>query len=455
MAIQAARQWDWPCVLIAAIAVVTVNCDLSVSLGSDSPAAESAMLRLLEVTSAQGRSALTEAGRRHDVARGIAPEDPRVPYAYGVVLANLHQLGAAQQQFTAARETDQPPFPPAWRAGLTLALLQRQWLPAADLAERFGRVLGDPAAAWPRPEDQLRDARWLGSAVAAAQSLVVQVDEVKRWLTVDAQIRQGLPAVVRTAYEAGFDATLDEHAKLSAALEIARNAARDDQELQQMVEQQRARDQKRVNDNTRGQLQVVAAGQEKSFEEQMVEFGKQLGTLEREWNRLSNRRQALQRSILLVEQEIFLLRQQLDMVSQQNQGNLTPGFRTPRPGLAASIDQQIGVRVNQLLQYQAEDGRTLAEMVPVQQRAMAVLAERQAATQEHERRTGELTARDEQLEKWKQQLEKKIVELDAPAKGLSPEVKALEQRLKNLGTYIPVNWNAERERFLQDLSAKK
>lgn len=455
MTFRVARQWGWVCLFLWMVA-----CPLSMGLGpcplwADGPGSAAAIVRLLEVTSAQGRSAVTEAGRRFDVARGTAPGDPRAPYAYGVVLANLHQLQAAQQQFAAARGSEQLPFPPAWRAELTLVLLQRQWLPAAELAEQFGRVLGDSAAGCFQPEDRLRDARWLGSAVAAAQSLTVNVDDVKRWLAVDAQLRQRLPAAVRAAYETGFEATLDEHSKLSAELEATRAVVREDQEMQQMVEQQRARDLQRVNDNTRGQFQVIAAGQEKSFEEQMVEFAKQLGTLEREWNRLSNRRQALQRSILLVEQEIYLLRQQYDQLTQQNQSN-GPNFAIPpRPNLVASIDQQIGVRVNQLLQYQAEDGRTLTEMVPVQQRAMAVLAERQAVTQEHERRTGELTARDEQLEKWKQQLEKKIVELDAPAKGLSPEVKSLEQRLKNLGTYLPVNWNAERERLLQELSAQK
>src|SRR5688572_8745664 len=81
---------------------------------SANPKSES-IARLLDVGTTPGKSQIDEAERRYREALAIAPRDPRLEYAYSLILQKLFKSAESRVHLDRALEMD-PDYPPARQA---------------------------------------------------------------------------------------------------------------------------------------------------------------------------------------------------------------------------------------------------------------------------------------------------------------------------------------------------
>ncbi len=416
------------------------------------PAAKTTLVQLLEAAEFKGRLAPIQAEQRFEAARAASADDRPVHHAYGVVLSRLLKFPEAQAQFALAADSPQGAYPPAFRGALYLELQLRRWPLAAKTALAFGTVFEKSPDAWANAEDRTADARWLGQAASAGQLLTTKGPDVRTWIDVDRQIRERLPPEVLPAYSQGFEETLELRAELVEETEETRTKAQQKLADQQELERRKLLEKGRETESTRVNLKAVVKGNQAAFEKQLGEFAKQLGLLENQWNQLDERRQLVERSIILVGQELTILNQNYQNVLNQDRDPQNPNART-RLRLQG-IDQQIATRQLQSLEHQAERDRTITSLRNVQGQANTLLAQRQAAVADYEQQTGEILKRDEQLEKWSKRIVKQAEDLEETPTGNTAEVKGRERKQQTIGAYLSLDWETERQRLLKEAAGK-
>lgn len=427
--------------------VVTTGCVFLNAVPAAETVEQSALVRLLDAAELKGRFAPAQAEQRFEAARAASNDDRLVHYAYGIVLSRLLKFPEAQSQFALAADSPNGPYPPAYRAALYLELQLRRWQSASKTALTFGGAITKSPDAWANDEDRAVDARWLGQATSAGQLLASNVLDVRAWIDVDRQLRQELAAEFLDAYSTGFEETLELRSQLVEQTEESRVNAQQKLAEAQEVERRKLAERQRETESSRVNLKEVAQGNKEAFNKQLGEFSKQLGLLENRWNQLDERRQLVERSIILLGQELTVLQQNYQNILNQDRDPQNPNART-RLRLQG-IDQQIARCQLQSLEYQAERDRTIASLRNVQGQANTLLAQRQAAVADYEKQTGEILKRDEQLEKWNQRIIKKAEELEDTPAGNTAEVKHRERKLQTIGAYLSLDWETERQRLLK------
>ncbi|MDZ4685986.1 MAG: hypothetical protein SH850_13035 [Planctomycetaceae bacterium] len=423
-----------------------------VAAEESSDAARAAQRRLLESADQRGQSAPAEARKRFDSASALADDDRPARYAYGVVLVRLHKAKEALAEFQEAALSDKGLYPPALRAAVFLQLTGHDWKTAADLTRRLGDALVNAPDAWDTDAEWSADARWLGETVSAAQWLVSTAGDVKLWADVDQQLRTALPGDLRTEYVAGFDIVVQRHTELTAKAEAVRQDAVDTEGEKNEAVRKEVLTAKQKVVAQRENLKAAAGDWKKLYDDQMAEFGKELGKLEKDWNSLDTRRQSLEKSIVLTQQEIVLMQQQLDRINSQNNNRRNNNGTGATFGLdlVQTYNVQLGQRQASLIQYQFDWNRTNTQQNQAQQQAAGLLNQRQSAIADYQQRTGQLVDQDGQLDKWNGRLAKQAAELDEPPTGQNAQTRSMQQKLKTVGAYVLWDWEAERQRLLKE-----
>ncbi len=430
--------------------VVAVGCVLLNAVPAAETVERSALVRLLDAAELKGRFAPAQAEQRFEAARAASSDDRLVHYAYGIVLSRLLKFPEAQAQFALASDAPNGPYPPAYRAALFLELQLRRWQSASKTALTFGGEITNSPDAWTNDEDRAVDARWLGQATSAGQLLATNALDVRAWIDVDRQLRRELPTELLDEYSAGFEETLQLRSQFVEQTEESRAIAQQKLAEAQEVERRKLAEKQRETESSRVSLQEIAKGNQEAFQKQLGEFSKQLGLLENQWNQLDERRQHVERSIILLGQELTVLQQAYQNALNQDRDPENPSART-RLRLQG-IDQQIARCHLQSLEYQAERDRTITSLRNVQGQANTLLSQRQAAIADYEKQTGEIMKRDEQLEKWSKRIVKKAVELNETPQGNTAEVKTRERKLQSIGAYLALDWEGERQRLRKQVS---
>jgi hypothetical protein len=409
-----------------------------------SPGFRQAMRQLLEVADERGPTAFALAQRRFQSARGMTTDVRPVQFAYGVVLQRLHRPKEATAAFSNAARHAAGAYPPAYEAWVSSLLAARQWTAAAEALRDYGGILVDKPEAWADAKDRRASADWLGRAVSAAILVAPQGNDVQRFASVDERLRKDLTTDVSVDYLRGFDEVIELHEQLADTGEKSRQEAKVAQEKERETERAVVTDQQGQVASQRENLKLTADEWKKRLDEKQAEFAKQLGQLEKDWNTQDQKRQSVDRSILLAQQEAALLTQQYQALANNERPSLPERLRMQQ------VDGQINQRAQQLIQYQLERDRTLAAMQAVYQQATAVLAQRQALIQDYERATGQLVKQDESLRKWNDRLSKQKTALEEVPTGQTAATQAIDQKRKSIGTYLPVDWEAIRQRLLTE-----
>jgi len=414
-----------------------------------SAALKTELQQLLAVADDRGPQAAALAQRRYQSARAVR-DDGRADYAYALVLLRLNKTKEASTLLSRVPDLKPAPYVPALQAHVALLLHQKQWSAAIERMERFGRALADQPGWWEQPDDRTNGAHWLGRAASVGGLVAVSAADVERFARADQQLRGLLPNELRDAYTAGFEAVIRESEQLAETTAATETAAKVAQEAEQDAARTKVKEQQTQAKAERENLKLTAEEWKKYLDDKLADFAKQLGMLEKEWNTQDQRRHSLERLILLAQQQ----QQLLILQGQQLSGNTKSKSNSTTNANSAvlqRIDRELSNLQSQINQYEQDRGRTLAAMNVVYQQAQTGLAQRQALIADYERATGKLVQQDESLKKWNDRLQQKEKDLTGPPKGKAASVQSLERKRKSVGTYLFMDWEAERQRWLEEL----
>jgi len=425
----------------------------TLACAADPPSAnfKAELRELLSVADDRGPQAQSLAQRRFQSAKSLGDEGV-AEYAHALVLLRLNK--SKEALIALARAGDQKPTPylPALKAHVAMLLQQKQWTNATAQLDRVGKAILEHAAWWPDEEERASDADWLGRATSVGQLLATSAADIERFTRIDRHLRKTLTDAEKAAYVAGFDAVIRESEELADTAAAAESTAKVTQEAEHATERDKVKTQQSQTKGERENLKLTADEWKKYLDDKLAEFGKQLGLLEKDWNTLDQRRQSLEKSILLAQQE-----QQMLML--RGQQNTTPRSTSRSVGgntvvtttTAQALDRELGIRQQQINRYQADRDRTLTSMNGIYQQAQTQLVQRQALITDYEHATGKLVQKDEALKKWNDRLQQKEKDLATGPKGIAASVQSLEQKRKSVSTYLPMDWEAERQRWLAEL----
>lgn len=419
----------------------------TIALGADGSSADKnvndALHTLLLTANDRSPASVGLAFRRYQAAKALR-DGPDTAYAYGIVLLRLNKTREALPFLAQAADKQHIS---AAQAYITLLLSQKQWTVAIDRIEKSVDWLREDNPNWKSADARDEFAEWIGRALSTGQQVANTVAELERLHEAEQRVRALMPVNHREAYIRGFEAVINESENLANTTASVQTAEQEKQEAAAEAEKAQLRGEQAKTKGDRENLKLTAEEWKKTLDNKLAEFGKSLGLLEKEWNTLDQRRQSLERSILATQQEFQVLMNQYEGLRNNgnNNGNARNGLNQTR---LQQIDRELGIRQQQILQYQQDRNRTVTGMNQFYQQALVVLNQRQALVADYERATGQLVQKDESLKKWNDRLVKKEKDAEDNAKAKPGAVQTLEQRQKSVGTYLSTDWEAERQRLL-------
>lgn len=437
-------------ILAACVATVATAADRKTSGGPSSSTAENPALiehfqRAFEDGFVVGPKRLQESQKHLSQARRVAPHDPRIDYALGLVLLKQTQLKQATAQFQAAIEMDES-YWPAWQAAIWVQFADKRFEPGLKQLVEFAELVKKSAPADEVSEAQRDAARWIGQVLVALSN----ADAKRHEELVTAHVDGVLKAIGDDLWESleeGRDAINEREFAREQAEGMARQAA---QKSDKIRKERKAA----LLDKTIEGAAKAKEDNEKSKEEwktwlddELAKSDKELGKLERDYTFLDQRAASLNQSIILAGQEITAMELAISTINP----------RTANPLAMQNAQQQYIQRQNQMLSYQLDYNATIGRMSQVAQAGTAATGERADMIARYEKATGELVKKNAGLDRWSDRLknEKQKVAVNKPAKGAkngadkNTDKKPAPPSFK---TILPLDLVHEKERLLASLS---
>ena len=404
------------------------------------PAARRAVRKMLEIGFTRGRSNLDAADSFFQTAQRTSDHDPRIHYCYGLVLLKQLRSSDALRQFKLACDEPAETYAPSLQATSWLLLRTRKHADALDHLSSLARVIERVEAVGLDEQKATETAEWIGRCAGSLELLLKSNKDKQLLERQEHQIRKALSTEHLKAYDQGKSKVRDQFRQLA---EQRNFAAQQTTESQLKVQQQRkveSDQEQNTLDGKRVQLKTTAEQWKKWLDEQLSASDAQLATLEKSRRYLESRRQSLSRSMLSLRQEITLrsVRQRPSRVSQK---------RLPRAGVDALE------RENQMTAYKNEYQRTSSQISAVQMNTFAVFQKRRAIINRYQQATGRLAKQDKVIDSRSRRLDIKNQKLGKVDNGKSARTRSLARRSQSIGTYVPFDIEAEKERLLKEFSA--
>lgn len=374
-------------------------------------------------------------------------DDPRLDYAYALVLLKHGQDKHALVQFETAVKRPGPAYWPAWQALIRGHFVDHQYEKGLKRLDEYAALVARASLDSKITEAQRMAAAWIGETLDALDKTVMK-PPVQALI---AQHRQRtvetLGEELREDLERGRDKIAERDIELWEAADKASKAAearaetvRDNQEEKLTAKEEKltaARDKAAKN----------ATQWKEWLDEQLPAVDKEFAALEKEYQRLDKRRESLQQSITLVGREITSIQMQSQISSTQ--------FRNQNPyQLPIGVPlNYLAQRQNALLQYQTEHNATLDKLTQTSQQGARLRDKRAEIVRRYEQATGDLVKQNADLDKWNARVAEKRKKLDIQAAGKGKNGKAATDESKTfpLKAYLPFDPAAERVRMLTSL----
>ena len=355
-----------------------------------------------------GPKRLQEANKSFSQARRIAPSDPRVDYAQGLVAIKQSQLKPALAQFQAAVDLDAN-YWPARQALIWTQFVEKKYEPGFKQLVDFAKRVQAAAPAGKTTEAQHAATRWIGQVLAAAS----QAETTKR----HSELIGGYVDDVFSAIGDELWGSLEEGREIFNEREFVRGQTEGLSKLAAERSEKIRRERKTAQiDKNLDAAAKAKDDAEKSKEEwktwidrELTKSDQELERLEANFKDLEVRGKSLFQSITSTGQEITAMELTLS--------TLNP--RTTPPMVMQNAQQQYSQRQSQLLNLQFEYNANLGRMSVVAQAGAQATALRDEKIAQYEKSTGELVKKNAALTKWSDRLsnQKQKMAIKKPGKG--------------------------------------
>lgn len=389
----------------------------------------------------KGKDGTAAAKRHFEAARRLVADEPRAPYAYGIVLLAQKNPKEAMNQFRAAATKSKAPFLPALQGIVWLHVLQNEHLQGMKaLLELAGRIEVSNDS-WPTAQDREQSAEWIGrmTGYLTGPGATSDRDAVQIGKFAD-DVQKRLTAERKAAYERGRKAVADRHEELKDL------AARPADEAMSEI--------KRQKEEIRTAL-VDAENELKLLDEEMSGLKKSLNKLVAE---LSRDLRAAGQNLKKANQELPDAAALVEDLSQPRRYATSSSSTSTRSGRTTTTVTR-GTRKETTKERQAREAdldvaqRRLAQLQSLQSESNQRLDEARSQRAEAQAEFNRTAAvkRPELLE-----MRRKCQRLSARAQAtekalLLPE--ELKSRLTALDMYLPLDPAAEKSRLLATLKS--
>lgn len=426
-------------VVSAAGADPKINGNAAPPPSTDDPAIVEHFKRAFAEGFVVGPKRLQEAQKHLTQARRLAPRDPRLDYALGLILVRQSQLKQAIDQFQAAIENDES-YWPAWQAAVWTQLAEKRYEPGLRQLVAFAAIV----RASEKPDDvseaQRDAARWIGQVIVALSNS----DETRRLdklLAASAnEILKALGEGLWGALEEGRDSIAARDLALGPAGKVVQST---DKYQQARQERQAALLDKTLEGagNAKENLDKDKQEWKRWIDDELAHYDKLLNGLERDFKFLDEQVLSLTQSMNRVVQELSTMQLVVSTIDSRNANAL---------GME-NAQQQYLERQKQYLSYQTEYNSTAARMSEVVRTGSQAVEKRAGAIAEYEKSTGDLVKKNASLDKWSTRLkdQKQKLAVNKPV-GKGNKTGARDQKAPppTFKTFLPFDPQRERDRLL-------
>ncbi len=400
--------------------------------------ADRAIAALLHADLSAGQSRLEAVRGLYTQARTAAPNDPRLEYAYSLVLQRLFQSTEARRHLDLAL-TLNPRFAPANQAVIRELLKARQFVDAGERLTGFANRLAadDPSA----PDS----AEWVGRIVSAVILAIGTPDAQQLFAYHDRMLRTSLPPVLLIRYEVGFANVQRELELLTDSIGEARSTAESSRELAKArIDADLVKDQQEIK-----KRQQDAEKSRQKWDEWIVDQTAKADDLLAEQEK---RFRELENAATVQLQSVTALRLTLNRIdsgllqpqrppSGINSGLIPVAFATPNRD---AVELQLAIeerRLAALYDQQAAIARAASNTVATRRNAVA----------QYQQATGVVLNEAASLSRWEKRNASIAANMKKSAEKKPALVATLEARIRSLNTWDPADFESERQRLLSDL----
>jgi hypothetical protein len=406
-----------------------------------SPPSAAALGRVLNVGFAAGREKMSAAGSQWSRIPPADRNDPRVDYAWGLVLLKHRRTREAERQFQTAAARTTPAYLPASQAVVWLQLARKQYVPGFKSLRAFIDSVADDKRPAADAAERLSAAEWTGRAIAALNEIPLtdrQKADVER---LDVAAEQQFRDRMLAAYRKGKQAVKSLAGELS--VEAVKTRVLAGKKLAKKEKQTRKEIASRKDDVDKSQesLKLTAEQWKDWLDEQEKQTKRSLTRGTREMALLDGRRAAISRSMLLATRQKTALLFQIQRLQQ--------GRPEQAPSRAADI--ALGRIEQTLLQYNVQQLRTVQQMNALRQTAAATLQQYRAAAKRYQTATGKIAKTNTDLSKLESQLKQQERKLRQINVKQAAAVKQMKRRRASFTTYVKFDVDAEKKRLLESL----
>lgn len=395
---------------------------------------------ILEYGFRRGRRGLQDAGSQARSARLGKGTDPRVSYAYGIVLLKHLKYRGALEQFGSAVEAGNGSYLPAWKAQIRTRFLLKQYDAGLKDAEKLARRLQHPSVPWSDTESR-SGAHWLGRVVGYFAIPKVDLVNSETLSSREAVLRKILGEDLEQAFDGGQASIKQEYDEQRANLNLAGAVieAKQKDKLKQKAEKLESR--RQLVKQQAETVEMTAKEWRNWLNEQLELTDKQLSVLKKDHAVLDAATNAISRQMNDIQLEMRRLSVQSQFSSRRGQRQRDRRY-----------ERLIQLLDNQLLKYQSQRVALVRRTQGVIAQARSVIAKRSAAMQRYQKATGQLLKTDKTLRKWSMVLKKAKEKQATKAAKESPQARVLARRLVAISTYFPLDPEAEKQRLLEEIA---
>lgn len=375
-----------------------------------------------------------------DLKRQI-PKAPQTEYALALVLLHRNQYDQGMQVLDRLRKETSPAYAPAWQASIWHLLTRRQFDEGFQQLAEFARLSMNPDQTWNRSNQAAMNIRWIGALRLALEYQLGSEKLSEQFADIEQELKTSLSDRQQLYYESGNKSVAKEYQELQSQLTAALAEAQKTQLAEAEETAKELEEKTKLAEESREQLKLTAEEWKKKLDKELVEFAREIGSAQRDYQLLEQKRASLDRSIELVLKEQTALE-----LSIQN----LPDAQFNAPVILRERNRLIA-EYNSL---QADYRDTVLELQQVSGLGQQLLQARQALINAYQKATGNLVDQDKKLDKLAKKLTKTQEELETDELVLkdSADIRKLKLRMKYFSTFVPFDWSAERQALIGSLN---
>ena len=433
--------------LVPATLATAVSAEPSPPAGKPAtiaPQTAVALRRVLDVGFAAGRDKVAAARSEWQKIAAADRHDPRVVYAWGLVLHKHHRTRDAEREFESAAGRTKPDYLPAMRAAIWLKLARKQYAPGLKSLGQMIAAVADEKRPASDAAGRQESAEWTGRVVAALQAIPLPVRTKTDVDRIDAQAERAFrEPTLAAAYDKGKQAVKMLAGDLS--VEAVKTRIQAGKKLAKKVKQGRKELASRKDDLDKSQesLKLTAEQWKDRLEEQQKQTKRSLTRATKELAILETRRASITRSYLLAGRQKTLLLATMRL--------RRPGTERTNPITPSANDVALGRIQQTLASYELQHQATVQQMNATRQAAATAVQQYRTAMKRYQTATGKIAKSNTELARLESQLKQQERKLRQSNVKQTAAVRQMKQRRASFTTYVPFDVDAEKKSLLESL----